>query len=247
MTSLRSEITAYMERDPAAHSRLMIALTYPGFHAVIGHRLARWLWHRKLFILGRMVSQLVRWLTGIEIHPGATIGDGLVIDHGMGLVIGETAEIGDGVTLYHGVTLGGVAPAVDSGNQKQVKRHPTVRDGAIIGSGAQVLGPVTVGRDSRVGANAVVVADVPVGATVVGIPARQVIPRDRARKAHFTAYGTPTDDTPDPVAKALDGLLDQVSRLQQRVNELEREAGQPAPPSQTVADDDPATRESDQK
>lgn len=230
-TSLRDDIEAYMERDPAAHSRLMIALTYPGFHAVAGHRAAQWLWRRRLLILGRMASQIVRWLTGIEIHPAATIGRRLVIDHGMGLVIGETAEIGDNVTLYHGVTLGGVAPAVDSGSQKQVKRHPTVGDGAIIGSGAQVLGPVTVGADARVGANAVVVADVPDGATVVGIPARQVMPRDRSKPPTFAAYGTPTGEVPDPVAKAIDGLLDQVSQLQQRVKELEAEANPPSLPT----------------
>lgn len=229
-TSLREDIAAYMERDPAAHSRLMITLTYPGFHAVAGHRAAQWLWRRGLLVLGRMASQLVRWLTGIEIHPAATIGRRLVIDHGMGLVIGETAEIGDNVTLYHGVTLGGVAPAVDSDSQKQVKRHPTILDGAIVGSGAQILGPVTVGTDARVGANAVVVSDVPDGATVVGIPARQVMPRDRSKPPTFAAYGTPTGEVPDPVAKAIDGLLDQVSQLQQRVKELESENDAASPP-----------------
>jgi serine O-acetyltransferase len=219
---LIDDLDAYMERDPAAHSRLMILVSYAGLHAVLWYRLANWLWRHRLLLLGRIVSQFGRWLTGVEIHPGATIGRRLVIDHGMGVVIGETAEIGDNVTLYHDVTLGGIAPSIDSAAQKLVKRHPTVEDGVIIGSGAQVLGPITIGTNARVGANAVVVKDVAEGCTVVGIPARPV-PSSSCSADAFAAYGTPTGDLPDPVARAIDGLLDQVSALNARIEDLERE------------------------
>ena len=215
-------IDAYLARDPAARSRMTIFLAYPGLHALIWHRLANWFWNRRLHLMARLLSHFGRWVTGIEIHPAARIGKGLVIDHGMGVVIGETAEIGDGVTLYHDVTLGGIAPSLDSHNQRDTKRHPTLLDGAIIGSGAQILGPITVGRNARVGANAVVVKDVPEGATVVGIPAR-LVQSKAAKTERFAAYGTPTGDMSDPVARAIDGLLDRVSELQMRVAELERE------------------------
>ncbi len=234
---LVEEIDAYMERDPAAHSRLMVFVSYPGLHAVIWHRVAHWLWSNRLFILARLVGHFARWITGIEIHPAALIGRRLVIDHGMGVVIGETAEIGDGVTLYHGVTLGGIAPSVDSETQKQVKRHPTVLDGAIIGSGAQVLGPVTVGRNARVGANAVVVKDVADGVTVVGIPAKavdaKVVAADR-----FAAYGTPTVETPAREERAIAGLLNEVSALRRRVEELEKEQAQRIVSAPPEASDD---------
>lgn len=216
------DLDAYLERDPAANSRLMVFISYPGLHAVVWHRLAHWLWSNRLLILARLFSHLGRWLTGIEIHPAAKIGRRLVIDHGMGVVIGETAELGDDVTLYHDVTLGGIAPAVDSASQVQVKRHPTVLDGAIIGSGAQVLGPIVVGRNARVGANAVVVKDVAEGCTVVGIPA-QPVPSSSCAADEFAAYGTPTEDIPDPDQKAIKALLSEVSALRNRVEELERE------------------------
>ncbi len=221
--SLLRDLDAYIERDPAAQSRLTIALTYPGFHAVVWHRASHWLWQRRLFLPGRILSQLSRFLTGIEIHPGAKIGDRLVIDHGMGVVIGETAEIGNNVTLYHDVTLGGISPAEDSHSQKDTKRHPTLADGVIVGSGGQILGPITVGRDARVGANAVVVRDVVAASTVVGVPARPVQVREAAKPGAFAAYGTPTSDLPDPVARAIEGLLGQVGELRQRVGELEQE------------------------
>lgn len=224
--SIRDEIDAMMARDPAARSRLEVLLCYPGFQAVMVHRLARGLWQRNLHLPARLVSQMGRFLTGIEIHPGARIGARLFIDHGNGVVIGETSEIGDDVTLYHDVTLGGVAPSVDSDSQRNTKRHPTLRDGVIVGSGAQVLGPITVGECARVGANAVVTKDVPSCATVVGIPARVVQDRGRqvaeARPA-FVAYGTPTGDVPDPMARAIEGLLDEVQNLRARVNRLEEE------------------------
>ncbi len=212
-----------MARDPAARSRLEFVLAYPGLHALLFHRLASALWRRRFRLVARLVSQLGRWLTGIEIHPGARIGRRLFIDHGMGVVIGETSEIGDDVTLYHGVTLGGIAPSVDAAAQIDRKRHPTVEDGAIIGSGAQVLGPITVGRGARVGANAVVVSDVPPGVTVAGIPARVVMGRGRRKDKDFLAYGTPSGNLPDPVARAIDSLRGQVSALAGRVAELEGE------------------------
>lgn len=217
---LKNELDSIIARDPAARSRVEVALTYPGFHAVLIHRLAHGVWIRGWRFLGRMLSQIGRFLTGIEIHPGAVIGRRLFIDHGMGVVVGETAEIGDDVTMYHGVTLGGVAPSVNSAAQVNRKRHPTIADGAIIGSGAQVLGPITVGARARVGANAVVVKDVPAGCAVVGIPAR---PITRECSAEFMAYGTPTGDMPDPVARALEGLMEQVTALKSRVEELERQ------------------------
>jgi serine O-acetyltransferase len=224
--SLRDDIDSIIARDPAARSAIEVALLYPGFHAVAAHRLASWLWRRGLRLAGRWVSQLARTLTGIEIHPGATVGRRLFIDHGMGVVIGETAVVGDDVTLYHGVTLGGTSLA------RGTKRHPTLGDGVIVGAGAQVLGDITVGAGARVGANAVVVQDVPPGATVVGIPARPVQTQRRAPEPApaFLAYGTPCEDLPDPVARAVNGLVDQVTALKRRVDELERQSDAgPAP------------------
>ena len=217
---LGADIDTIMERDPASRSRLEVVLCYPGFHAVVFYRVSSFLWRRGLPLLGRFVSHIGRMMSGIEIHPAAKIGERFFVDHGMGVVIGETAEIGDDVTLYHGVTLGGIAPSVDSGSQVDQKRHPTLKDGVIIGSGAQVLGPITVGEGARVGANAVVVAEVPAGMTVVGIPAR-IITRDKSEEKKFVAYGTPSGDAPDPVARAIDGLRGQVAELMGRIEELE--------------------------
>ena len=213
--SLRAEIDATMQRDPAARSRLEVVLCYPGFQAIMLYRLSSACWRRKWYLLGRWISAIGRILTGIEIHPGATIGKRFFIDHGMGVVIGETAEIGDDVTLYQGVTLGGTSPSVDS--------DPTLADNVIVGSGAQILGPFTVGRCARIGANAVVTKEVPEGATIVGIPGRaiQTSRTPQSETAPFVAYGTPTGNIPDPIARALDGLLDEVQSLRARVNELE--------------------------
>ena len=223
--TLKDELDSMMARDPAARSRIEVVLCYPGFQAVMFYRLAHWLWERKWHLLGRLISQFGRWVTGIEIHPGAKIGRGLFIDHGMGVVIGETAEIGNDVTLYHDVTLGGVAPSVDSDSQRNQKRHPTLADYVIVGSGAQVLGPITVGRCARIGANAVVTRDVPEDTTFVGIPAKAV-PTGRkteAEQRRFVAYGTPLGDLPDPMGRTLDGLMDELQRLRTRVDELERQ------------------------
>jgi serine O-acetyltransferase len=219
---LFDDLDSYLERDPAASSRLMVAISYPGFHAVAWFRLSHWLWANRLFVMARFFGNFGRFLTGVDIHPAAKIGNGLVIDHAIGVVIGETAEIADNVTLYHNVTLGGIAPAVESEAQKDVKRHPTLLEGSIVGSGAQVLGPVTVGRNARVGANAVVVKDVPEGCTVVGIPAQPVASPTCSGES-FSAYGTPTEDIPDPEKKSIKAMLNEISGLRMRVEELERD------------------------
>jgi serine O-acetyltransferase len=219
LKNLRDEIDATLARDPAARSRFEVALCYPGFHAVVYHRAANWLWRRRWLLAGRFVSHLGRMLTGIEIHPGARIGKRLFIDHGMGVVIGETAEIGDDCTLYQGVTLGGTSLT------RGAKRHPTLGSGVIVGSGAQVLGPFRVGDGARIGAAAVVLREVPEGATMVGNPARQAPRKNAAGEPHpsFQPYAV-CEDIPDPIARALNGLLDEVTGLRARVAELELEA-----------------------
>jgi len=217
---LLEEIDGMIARDPAARSRVEVVLFYPAFHAIWLYRVGHWLWTKRRYLLARFVSQFARLMTGIEIHPAAKIGRRFFIDHGMGVVIGETAEIGDDVTLYHDVTLGGVAPSVNSSGQRCTKRHPTLEDNVIVGSGAQILGPITVGRCARVGANAVVIKDVPSEVTVVGIPARVALPRGRSGD-EFSPYGTPLGDLPDPVARAIDGLMEQVTSLKAQVQDLE--------------------------
>ncbi len=219
---IAKDIDAVVERDPAVRSRLEVILFYPGFHARLVHRASNAAWRRRWFLFGKFLSQFARWVTGIEIHPAAEIGGGFFIDHGMGVVIGETSVIGEGVTLYHDVTLGGISPAVDSHSQVDEKRHPTLEDGVIVGSGAQILGPITIGAGARVGSNSVVLKDVAPGATVVGIPAKPVRPGTRPKKV-FDAYGVTAVEMPDPVARALEGLLDNVQTLSARLAELEGE------------------------
>ena len=185
-------LQSIIDRDPAAKSKLSLILTYPGVKAVFFHRIANFFSVAKFDLIARIVSQFSRFLTGIEIHPGARIGKNLFIDHGMGVVIGETSEIGDNVTIYHMATLGGIAPSINSNDQRNIKRHPTIGDEAVIGSGAQVLGPITVGRCAKIGANAVVTKDVPEKAVMVGIPAKNVGLAD----SEFKPYGiTPDSDT----------------------------------------------------
>ena len=207
-------------RDPAARSRWEVLL-YPGVLALGLHRVAHWLFRGELFLLARLVNHLSRFLTSIEIHPGAVIGRNFFIDHGF-VVIGESAEIGDDVTIYQHVTLGGTNPA----NGIPGKRHPTISDGVIIGSGAQVLGPITVGARARIGANAVVTKDVPEGATMVGIPARQTLVDAEQYKRDFVPYGTPCSDSPDPSAQKLENLKCEVEMLRKKLAELieERES-----------------------
>mgnify|MGYP003687131621 CR=1 FL=1 len=167
-------LQSIIDRDPAAKSKLSLILTYPGVKAVFFHRIANFFYLAKFDLIARFISQFSRFLTGIEIHPGAKIGKNLFIDHGMGVVIGETSEVGNNVTIYHMATLGGIAPSINSNNQRQVKRHPTLGDCVVVGSGAQILGPVMVGTNAKVGANAVVTKDVPENAVMVGIPAKNV-------------------------------------------------------------------------
>ena len=185
-------LQSIIDRDPAAKSKLSLVLTYPGVKAVFFHRIANFFSVAKFNLIARIISQFSRFLTGIEIHPGAKIGKNLFIDHGMGVVIGETSNIGDNVTIYHMVTLGGIAPSINSNDQRNIKRHPTIEDEVVIGSGAQVLGPVTVGRCAKIGANAVITKDVPEKAVMVGIPAKNVGLAD----SEFKPYGiTPDSDT----------------------------------------------------
>ena len=185
-------LQSIIDRDPAAKSKLSLILTYPGVKAVFFHRIANFFSVAKFDLIARIISQFSRFLTGIEIHPGAKIGKNLFIDHGMGVVIGETSEIGDNVTIYHMATLGGIAPSINSNDQRNIKRHPTIGDEAVIGSGAQVLGPISVGRCAKIGANAVVTKDVPEKAVMVGIPAKNVGLAD----SEFKPYGiTPDSDT----------------------------------------------------
>ena len=171
---MNSFLQSIIDRDPAAKSKLSLILTYPGVKAVFFHKIANFFYLAKFDLVARFISQFSRFLTGIEIHPGAKIGKNLFIDHGMGVVIGETSEIGNNVTIYHMATLGGIAPSINSNSQRQVKRHPTLGDCVVVGSGAQILGPVMVGANAKVGANAVVTKDVPENAVMVGIPAKNV-------------------------------------------------------------------------
>ena len=185
-------LQSIIDRDPAAKSKLSLVLTYPGVKAVFFHRIANFFSVAKFDLIARIISQFSRFLTGIEIHPGAKIGKNLFIDHGMGVVIGETSDIGDNVTIYHMATLGGIAPSINSNDQRNIKRHPTIEDEVVIGSGAQVLGPVRVGRCAKIGANAVITKDVPEKAVMVGIPAKNVGLTD----SEFKPYGiTPDSDT----------------------------------------------------
>ena len=189
-------LQSVIDRDPAAKSKLSVILTYPGVKAVLFHQIAHFFSVAKFNLIARVISQFSRFLTGIEIHPAAKIGKNFFIDHGMGVVIGETSEIGDNVTIYHMVTLGGISPSINSDNQRQVKRHPALKNNVVIGSGAQVLGPITVGENAKVGANAVVTKDVPANAVMVGIPAKNVNKEGSKTDTSFKPYGVEVDDIP---------------------------------------------------
>lgn len=216
--SLKEDIQVISQRDPALRSVWEIALAYPGFHAILLHRLAHWLWQRQLTTLARFVSHIGRFLTGIEIHPGAKIGRRFFIDHGMGVVIGETTEIGDDVTIYQGVTLGGTST-------ERIKRHPTIEDSVTIFSGAAVLGPVTVGRHSRVGAGSVLVTSVPPHSTVVGVPGKIVKIEARHTPTGKAIIDLNSADLPDPIAKAIGSLADYVEKLEKKIDELNARQG----------------------
>ncbi len=218
---LKEDIRCVFERDPAARSWFEVLTAYPGLHALLGHRLSHWLWQHHWFWLARMNAHMARWLTGIEIHPGASIGRRFFIDHGMGVVIGETAIIGDDCTLYHGVTLGGTS-------WEKGKRHPTLGNDVVVGAGAKVLGPILIGNGARIGSNSVVIKPVPDKATVVGVPGR-LIQRDEnkdtshrkviAEKMGFDAYGV-TADAPDPVAHAINCMLDHIHVVDKRMQSM---------------------------
>lgn len=223
-SQLKEDIQVVFERDPAARSAIETLLCCPGLHAILMHRINHWLWQHNWHLLARLGSHIARFLTGVEIHPGATIGRRFFIDHGMGVVIGETAEIGDDCSLYHGVTLGGTT-------WNKGKRHPTLKNGVIIGAGAKVLGPITLGNGARIGSNAVVVKEVPDNATVVGIPG-QIVTRNKdngenreaqreamARKIGFSAYGA-SKDMPDPIQNALQSILDHMHKLEEEVEQI---------------------------
>jgi serine O-acetyltransferase len=215
----RETIRSYRERDPAARSYVEVLFCYPGVHAVMWHRLSHWLWTHNLYFLGRFSSHISRWLTGIEIHPAAKLGRRFVIDHGMGVVIGETAEVGDDCYFYHQVTLG-VA------RTSKGKRHPTVGNNVIIGAGAKVLGPITVGDNARIGANSVVVDPVPAETTVVGVPARPVARKLPRTDADFDPYGMPCDDSLDPLQCELENLRSELAELEARVVRIQAAQGE---------------------
>jgi serine O-acetyltransferase len=213
LSQSKDHLETVFQRDPAARSRLEVFLTYAGVHALAGHRVSHWLWEHKFMLLARVNAQLVRFLTGIEIHPGAKIGQRFFIDHGMGVVIGETAEVGDDVTLYHGVTLGGVS--LEKG-----KRHPTIGNGVVIGAGAKVLGAITIGDNSRIGANAVVVKSVPPNSVVIGVPG-QVVVRSRP---HSPGVDLEHDRLPDTLGDAVVSLLNRIETLEEILNVHSQEA-----------------------
>lgn len=217
---IKEDVNCVFDRDPAARNIFEVLFTYPGVHAVVMHRLAHALWTKKLKLLARLTSNVSRFITGIEIHPGAVLGRRFFIDHGMGVVIGETAEVGDDCTLYHGVTLGGTS-------WKAGKRHPTLEDNVVVGAGAKILGPITVSANARIGSNAVVIKDVSSDATVVGIPGREVVRRNHiekrrdaiAQKMGFDAYGA-SQDMDDPVANTMNRVLDHIHLMEDRIDSL---------------------------
>jgi len=220
LNSIREDIRTVFAKDPAAKTVWEVLFCYPGLHAIWLHRLAHFLWQHRLLFLGRLVSHISRWLTGVEIHPGARIGRRFFIDHGMGMVIGETAEIGDDVLMYQGAVLGGTS-------LEKTKRHPTIGNSVVIGAGATILGPITVGDNAQVGAGSVVIKPVPAGATVVGVPSHIAGPKHSAKPGTDLEHGR----LPDPVLRTLSETLDRQGRLEERVHELERVLSRIAPPA----------------
>ena len=223
--TIKEEIEVVFERDPAARSVAETILTCPGFQAIMFHRINHWFWKKKLYLLARFGAHIARFLTGIEIHPGAKIGERFFIDHGMGIVVGETSEIGDDCSIYHGVTLGGTT-------WQKGKRHPTLENNVVIGAGAKILGPITIGTGARIGCNAVVVKDVPVGATVVGVPGHVVVKQEikekltaqreaMAKKMGFDAYAE-RKDMPDPIQNALNTILDHLHKVDEDLEQLKK-------------------------
>lgn len=206
---IREDIQSVFDRDPAARNILEVLFCYPGFHALLFYRIGNWLWRRRFYFLGRLTSHIGRFFTGIEIHPGATIGRKFFVDHGMGVVIGETSEIGDNVTLYHGVTLGGTT-------WKKIKRHPTIGNNVVIGVGAKVLGPIKIGDNSKIGANSVVVNEIPPNSIVVGIPGKVVFRVEGDKRIQMDSAFMP-----DPQSRAIASLIERVKKLEERLEERE--------------------------
>ena len=217
--SITQMIQAIKDRDPAASNSFWIILLYPSIHVMIFYYVARFLWLRNIKSIARLLMQIARFLTGIEIHPGAKIGNGFFMDHAMGIVIGETAEIGNNVTIYHGVTLGGIMPAFKSDEQRGIKRHPSLEDGVIIGSGAQILGPIIVGLNARVGANSVVLKSVPEGMSVVGVPAHEVGKQKLGED--FQAYGTAFSEV-SKIDKSVTKIEIEINSLKEKITKLEK-------------------------
>lgn len=218
MKSVFNEIDSFFSRDPAARSRLEVILCYPGFHALLFHRLAHGLYNIKLYLFARIISTISRFFTGIEIHPGAKIGKNLFIDHGTGVVIGETAVIGDNVTIYHGVTLGGVSP---EGLPKGSPRHPFVGNNVIVGAGAQLLGAIKIGDGAKIGSNAVVINDVEADAIMVGIPARKVVKKEKLtdeQQQNFSAYGATTSGDVDSRQVIIDNLIKEIELIKKKIS-----------------------------
>ena len=212
------EIDSIIERDPAAGSRLGVVFLYPSFHIMVFYKMANIMWRYNLKFISRLIMHLARIFTGIEIHPAAKIGSNFFMDHGLGIVIGETTEIGENVTIYQGVTLGGTMPSVESDSQRNQKRHPTIGNNVIIGSGAQILGPINVGDNARIGANSVVSKDVPSNVTVAGVPAREFVKSTKSDK--FQAYAISTNEI-DPREKTLNFLIKKVETLEKKIKKIE--------------------------
>ena len=222
MSKIIELVDSYIERDPAAKGRFETILTSPGLHALGIYRISNFIWSIRLFIVARAISYIGRLITGIEIHPAAKIGSRFFIDHGMGVVIGETAEIGDNVTIYHGVTLGGVAPSVNSKNQVNTKRHPTLEDGSIVGSGAQILGPIIIGKNARVGSNSVVTKSVEPNKSVVGVASRYTTDI-KSEEKKFSAYGFTKED--QDRSGIVDKLVKENEELSKKIKEIEKKLG----------------------
>ena len=218
-TRIVKMVEAIKQRDPASSNGFWILLMYPSIHVMVFYYISRFLWLRNIKSLSRLIMQFARFLTGIEIHPGAKIGDGFFMDHAMGIVIGETSEIGDNVTIYHGVTLGGIMPAFNSDEQRGTKRHPTIEEGVIIGSGAQILGPITIGSNARVGANSVVLKSIPSDVSVVGIPAHEV--EKQKLNNEFHAYGTALSDA-NKMEQSIVNIKNEISLLKKKIDYLEK-------------------------
>lgn len=218
-TRIVKMVEAIKQRDPASSSGFWILLMYPSIHVMVFYYISRFLWLRNIKSLSRLIMQFARFLTGIEIHPGAKIGDGFFMDHAMGIVIGETSEIGDNVTIYHGVTLGGIMPAFNSDEQRGTKRHPTIEEGVIIGSGAQILGPITIGSNARVGANSVVLKSIPSDVSVVGIPAHEV--EKQKLNNEFHAYGTALSEA-NKMEQSIVNIENEISLLKKKIDYLEK-------------------------